>query len=83
MFSSNTPSVLGLVIIIAGDIFVHRARERFDVHHAARVGLDVFDRVSGHVRGGGVGAVRGIGNQQLLARIALRLRAARESSGCR
>ena len=57
-----------------GDIFVDGARERFDIHHAAIVGLDVLHRVAGHGGGGGIGAVRGIRNQKLLARIALRLK---------
>ena len=54
-----------------GDIFGDGARQGFGIHHAARVGRDVFDRVAGHVRGGGVGAVGGIRNQKLLARVAL------------
>ncbi len=57
-----------------GDVFIHGARERFDIHHAAIVGLDVLHFVSGHGGGGGIGAVRGIGDQELLARIALRLK---------
>ena len=55
-----------------GDVFIHRARERFHIHHAALVRLDIFHLVSGHRRRGGIGAVRGIRDQEFLARIALR-----------
>ena len=54
-----------------GDIFVHCARQGFGVHHAARVGRDIFDCVAGHVRGSRIGAVGRIRNQKLLARVAL------------
>ena len=83
MFSSNTPSVFGLVIISAGDVFVDDVLQRFQIDHAAVVRLDVLDRVAGHRGRRGIGAVRRIRNQDLLARIALRFRAARGSAGCR
>ena len=65
-----------------GDVFIHRARERLDIHHAAFVRFDIFHRVAGHGGGGGIGAMRGIRDQKLFAGIALRLRAAREPAEC-
>ena len=48
-----------------GDVFVHLRFERGDIHHAAGVRFQIFDRVADHGRGRGIGAVRGIGNQNL------------------
>ena len=56
-----------------GDVFVHLRRQRGHVDHAVRVRLQILDRVADHRRGRRIGAVRGIGNQNFLARIALRL----------
>ena len=56
-----------------GDIFVHLRLQRRDVHHAGGIRLQVLDRVAGHRRGRRIGAVRRVGDQDLLARIALRL----------
>ncbi len=56
-----------------GDIFVHLRCQRRDVDHAARVRLQILDRVAHHRGGGRIRAVRGVGNQNFLARIALRL----------
>ncbi len=53
-----------------GDVLGDDALERRHIQHAAFVGADVLDRVAGDGGGGGIGAVRGIGNQDLLARIA-------------
>ena len=66
-----------------GDVFIHRARQRFHVHHAALVGLDILHRVAGHGGGGGIGAVRRIRNQQFLAGIAARFeqRANQQNTG--
>ena len=47
--------------------------EGFEIDAALGVRLEVFDLVAADGRGGGVGAVRGVGNQNLAARIALRL----------
>ena len=66
MFSSKTPSVLGLVIIRAAiwpwcaASTVSRWR---DVHAAARVGLELDGVVAGEGGAGGVGAVGAVGDQ--------------------
>ncbi len=49
-----------------------RAR-RFEIDAAVRIRLEILDRVAAEGRSGGVGAVGRVGNQNLLARIALRL----------
>ena len=54
-----------------GHVFVHLRCERGQIDHAAGVGLEVFDLVSGDGGGGGIGAVGGIRDQDLLARVAL------------
>ena len=56
-----------------GDIFVHLRRERRDVDHAPRIRLQILDRVADHRGRRRIGSVRGVGNQNLLARIAFRL----------
>ncbi len=55
-----------------GHIVIDQARELLQIHHALVVGLDVLHRVARHHRRGRIGAMRGIGNQNPLARIALR-----------
>ena len=57
-----------------GDIFIDGAGQLVDIHHAERVGFDVLDRIAGHAGCGRVGAVRRIGNEQLLAWMPLRLK---------
>ena len=56
-----------------GGFFVDLASERFKIDAAFGVRLEVLDRVAADGRGGWVGAVRGVGDEDLLARIALRL----------
>ncbi len=56
-----------------GDVFVHLRFQRGDVDHARRVRLQILDRVARHGGCGWIRAVRGIGNEDLLAGIALRL----------
>ncbi len=55
-----------------GDVFVDGARQFIHVHHAQRVGLDVFHRIACHSGGCWIGAMGRIGDQQLLAGMALR-----------
>jgi hypothetical protein len=55
----------------AGHIFRDGFFERGEIQQAVLVGADVLDHVTGDGRSGGVGAVRGIRNQDFLARIAL------------
>ena len=54
----------------AGDIVVDRAFQFRQIDRAARVRADVLHRVAGDGRGGRIGAVRRIGDENLLARIA-------------
>ncbi len=56
-----------------GDVGRHQFAEFVDVDLAVRFRLDVFDFVAGDHRGGGIGAMRGIGDQNFFARIALLL----------
>jgi hypothetical protein len=56
-----------------GHVVVHLRGERGDVDHARGVRLQVLHRIAAHGDGGRVGAVRGIGDQNLLARVALGL----------
>ena len=67
------PSVEGLVIISAATSGVTSSRSLSTSIWPVRFGLDVLDFVAGDHRGGGIRAVRGIGNQNFLARIALLL----------
>ena len=62
----------------AGHVLGDGLFERREIEQAVLVGADVLDHVAGDGGGGGVGAVRRIRNQDLLARVALLLRAARE-----
>ena len=55
------------------NIFVHLRCERGHIHHALGIGFQILYRIADHGRGRRIGAVRGIRNQNLLARIALRL----------
>ena len=66
-----------------GHVFVHLRLQRRHVHHAGGVRLQVLDRVAAHRRRRRIGAVRRVGDQDLLARIALRLADRRAPSGCR
>ena len=54
------------------DVFIHMAAQLFEIDHALIVRLHVLHRVARNACRGGIGAVRGIGHQNLLARIALR-----------
>ena len=72
MFSSNTPTRVRIRHHQAGNIVRDALLERFQIDHAAVVRFDVLDRVADHRRRGRIGAVRGIGHQDLLARIAAR-----------
>ncbi len=56
-----------------GGVLGDLALEGFDVHHAAFVGLEVFDLVAADGGGGGIGSVSGVGNEDLVARIAVGL----------
>ena len=56
-----------------GDVFVHLRRQRGHIHHALGIRFQILHRVADHGRGRRIGAVRGIRDQNLLARIALRL----------
>ena len=79
----NVPSVEGLVTISAATSSLTSSLQMLDVNLAARVGADIFHFVAGNHRGGGIGAVRGVRNQNFLARIALALRGTRESAAGR
>src|SRR6266404_5272172 len=54
-----------------GNVGRDKFAQLVDIDLAVRFGLDVFDFVAGDDRGGRIRAVRGIGNQNFLARIAL------------
>ncbi len=56
-----------------GGLFIHLPGERVEVDAALGVRLEVLDRVAADGRRGRVGAVRGIRDENLLARVALRL----------
>ena len=58
-----------------GDVFGDQRLEMLQIHLPARVRADVFDFVAGNHRGGGIGSVRRIGNQNFFASVA----AARET----
>ena len=70
MLFSNTPSVFGLVTISAATSLSHQLFQGAEIDAAGFAGLDVLHRVTGDGRGRGIGAVGGIRNQNLLARIA-------------
>ena len=55
------------------DILVHLCFECGDVDHAARIRLQILNRVVHHGGRGGIGSVRGIRNQNLLSRVAFGL----------
>ncbi len=57
----------------ARDILVHLRFQGGEIDHAALVAAQVFDLIADHGGGGGIGAVGGVGDQHLFARIALRL----------
>ena len=57
-----------------GNIFGAKLAEMIGINLAARVGFDVFYFVSGNHYGRWIRSVRGIGNQNRLARIALALK---------
>ncbi len=56
-----------------GGVFVHLARQSFEIDAAVGVGLEILHRVAAEGRSGGIGAVGRVGDQDLLARVALRL----------
>ena len=56
-----------------GGLFVHLPRKGLEIDAALGVGLEILDRVAADGRGGRVGAVGRVGDENLLARIALRL----------
>ena len=56
-----------------GGFFVDLPREGFEIDAAFGVGLEVLDRVAADGGCGRVGAVGGVGNEDLAARVALRL----------
>ena len=56
-----------------GGFFIHLPRERFQVDAALGVRLEVLNRVAADGRRGRVGAMRGVGDEDFLARVALRL----------
>ena len=56
-----------------GDVFVDHALEFGEIDHAQRVGLEVRNLVSAGCRRRGIRPVRGVGNNDLLARVALGL----------
>ena len=66
-----------------GGVFVHLARERFKIDAALGVGLEVLDLVAADGRRRRIGAVRRVGNEDLAARIALRLVPCARPAGCR
>ena len=53
------------------DVWSDEVAQFVDVDLAVRFGLDVFDFVAGDHCGGGIGAVRGVRNQNFFARIAV------------
>jgi hypothetical protein len=63
--------VLGLVSISAATSFGDEFAQVVGIDLAAGVGLDILHFVSGENHRRGIGAVRGIGNQNFLARVAL------------
>ena len=66
-----------------GGVFVHLARQRFEVDAALGVRLEVLHLVAADGRGRRIGAVRRVGNEDLAPRIALRLmpRAHQQNAG--
>ena len=66
-----------------GGVLVHHAGEFREVHHALRVRLEVGHLIAADRGGGGVGAVRRVRDQDLLARVALALviRADKQDAG--
>ena len=57
----------------SGDFVVHLRGQCGDIHHAAGIGLHLFNVVSHHRRSRRIGAVSGIGNEDFLSRISFRL----------
>ena len=55
------------------DFFIHLRRERGHIHHAARVRFQILHRITHHGGGRRIGAMRGVRNQNFLARRALGL----------
>ena len=53
-----------------GDVFVHRVLERLQIDRASRVRLQLADLVAGECRRRGIRSVRGVGYEDVLARIA-------------
>ena len=70
MFGSNRPSVLGLVSIRQATSRVGLRAQVLDVDAAVGVGRDLDDLEAGHRDRRRVGAVRGVGRQHLVARLA-------------
>ena len=66
-----------------GDVVGDKFAQVIGVDLAAAIGFDVLHFVSGNDHGGGIGAVRGIGDQNFVARIALAFADRRESSAGR
>ncbi len=55
----------------ARDLVVHLRFQGGQIDHAAAIAAQVFDLVADHGGGGGIGAVGGVRDQHLLARVAL------------
>ena len=53
-----------------GDVFRHRLREHVDVDDATRIRLQLFDLISREMRRRRIRSVRGIGDEDVLARVA-------------
>ena len=66
-----------------GGLFVHLAREGFEVDAAFGVGLEVLDLIAADGRGGGIGAVGGVGDENLACAGCPATRARRGPAGCR
>ena len=66
-----------------GGIFVHLARQRFEIDAALGIRLEILHLVAADGRGRRIGAVRRVGNQHLAARDCPATHATREPAGCR
>ena len=66
-----------------GGFFVDLAREGFEIDAALGVRLEVLDLIAADGRGGGVGAVGGVGNENLACADCPATRARRGRAGCR
>src|SRR5437868_3076415 len=66
----ENPERVGVRDHEGGDILIHNALEQRKIHHSAVVRVNILDSVTGGGSGGGVGSMGGIGNQDLLARVA-------------